>query len=118
MKFEFLIVPLCPFQKIAPPDLLAMLFTNSESDTKPSCAPAYQSIAPPLVPALLSSKYELVIVMFLFPCSHDHIYIAPPRPLFKSIVLLTIALLFMNLLLVTVPFVPAQNIAPPSPLFP
>ena len=88
---------------------------NVQSSTKPSCAPAYQSRAPPLVPALLSLKYEPVIVMFLFPCSHEPKYIAPPRPLVLLLIFFT-ALLLMNLSLVKVPLTPAQNIAPPSPV--
>ena len=57
------------------------------------------------------------MVIFLFPCSHDPIYIAPPRPLVSLLVFL-IALLPMNLALDTLPFTPAQNIAPPSPVLP
>ena len=63
VKLECLIVPLCPFQNIAPADLLAMLFSNVQYSTVPSEAPLFQSIAPPLVPAMLLMKLEYLNVV-------------------------------------------------------
>ena len=56
MKFESAIVPLVPYQNIAPPLAPAELSTNAEFLTLPLVAPSCQSIAPPLTPAVLFSK--------------------------------------------------------------
>ena len=75
-----MIVPLCPFQKIAPPERLAVLSINVTLETTPSRAPLFQSIAPPLVPAVLFlNKASLNVTFVQFSVSLPCKNIAPPR---------------------------------------
>ena len=90
VKLEFSIVPLVPNQYTAPALWLALLFSNVEFEILPLVAPSYQSIAPPLTPAVLFSKWELANVLLLHSAlpSTPRKYTAPP---------LLVALLFIKL---------------------
>ena len=75
--------------------------------TRPLCAPLFQSIAPPLVPAIFlinSELVKLVLVQFSRPLACK--YTAPPR---------LAASLSSNVQLSTSPSEPIQITAPPSP---
>ena len=56
INVECNISPAVPNQNIAPPDLKAVLFSNTAYFTWPFWAPLCQSIAPPLTPAVLFMK--------------------------------------------------------------
>ena len=110
VKFEFVILPIFPFQYIPPPDLFATFLSKIQLSTKPLCAPLLQSIAPPFVPAVLLINLEFLnVVLSQLPSALFLRYTAPP--LFD-------ALLFMNIQLVTLPFIPDHIIEPPSPQLP
>ena len=75
--------------------------------TIPLCDPSDQSIAPPLVPAVLLMNFEFLNVVFShgslsLPCKNT----APPR---------LAAVLLIHVTLSTKPNAPDQIIAPPSP---
>ena len=111
VKFEFNIFPSWPFQKIAPPALWAVLFSNTQLSIVPFVASSCQSTAPPLVPAMLFSKYELLNVLL----SHSAIPLIPRK---NTAPPWSLAVLLMKLQSSTVPFDPVHMIAPPSPWLP
>ena len=73
-------IPLLPNQNTAPALARAVLLINSQPTIWPSVQPSCQSIAPPLIEAVLSMKVDPKIFV---SCASSK-YIAPPKPSFKS----------------------------------
>ena len=107
LNSEFLIVPLKPFQKIAPPLRLAVLLINVKFSMCPFSAPSSHATAPPLISATLFSKLQSVNEtsehLASFVASKNT---APPR---------FAAVLFLKSQSRIIPSEPAQIIAPPEP---
>ena len=69
-------IPPVPNQNTAPAFAPAVLFSNVHSLILPPVAPSFQSIAPPLIEAVLFTKIHLVKSL----SCEDSRYTAPPKP--------------------------------------
>ena len=108
MNVEPFISPYIPYQNTAPPLRSAVLLMNVELTRSPYLAPKVHSIAPPLLPAWLKVKLELLTVVFSQRILSSYLWrnIAPPRHL---------AELLSKLHSSMRPLEPDHMIAPPSP---